>query len=264
MKNSFLIIAAIVSLLHCSNKDNGTLLDDIKRRGVLRVGVSVFIPWVMNDKSGRLVGFEVDVANALAKDLGVRVEFVNTGWTDIIPALKRGEFDMIIGGMTVTSERMEQVDFTDPYNYGGMSIVANRRIAPGYKSLDEFNERKMIIGVRDGSTAVDAAMRGMPFAQLRIYNDEHAAVKELIAGRVHAIVASSPFPEFQARKNREALYLPLSDTFTSEPTGIALRKHEGRMKRYLNEWIKKRWRDGFLTDRKNYWFRSEKWERSVY
>ncbi len=265
LMNRFLIIGlALLFMAQCSKKSEGTLLDDIRRRGVLRVGVSVFIPWVMNNKSGRLIGFEIDVANELSRDLGVRVEFVNTRWSGIIPALQRGEFDLIIGGMTVTSDRKKSVDFSEPYNYGGMSMVANSRLSHGYRSVEEFNSRNIIIGTRLGSTAVDAVLKKMPYAQLRFYDDEHMAVRDLLAGRIYALVASSPFPEFQAKKFSDRLYLPLSDTFTREPAGIAMRKDEEKLKRFLNDWIKRKWADGFLVERKNYWFKSDEWGREVF
>jgi len=67
-------------------------IEQVMKRGVLKVGMSTFVPWAMNDKSGQLVGFEIDVAKRLAEDLGVKVEFVPTKWAGIIPALLTGKF----------------------------------------------------------------------------------------------------------------------------------------------------------------------------
>ena len=67
------------------------------KRGVLRVGMSAFIPWAMQDKSGNFVGFEIDVANRVAQDMGVEAEFIPTKWSGIIPALLTGKFDIIRG-----------------------------------------------------------------------------------------------------------------------------------------------------------------------
>ena len=65
----------------------GDLIADIQKRGTLKVGMSTFVPWAMRDKKGDLIGFEIDVATKLAKDMGVEVEFVPTAWSGIIPAL---------------------------------------------------------------------------------------------------------------------------------------------------------------------------------
>ncbi|HPJ08737.1 MAG TPA: transporter substrate-binding domain-containing protein, partial [Deltaproteobacteria bacterium] len=60
-------------------------IEQVLQRGVLRVGMSTFVPWAMNDKQGNLVGFEIDVARRLARDMGVKVEFVPTKWSGILP-----------------------------------------------------------------------------------------------------------------------------------------------------------------------------------
>ena len=85
------------------------------KRGKLRVGMSTFVPWAMRNKKGELIGFEIDVATKVAKDLGIEVEFVPTAWSGIIPALIAGKFDVIIGGMSVTTKRNLTVNFTAPY-----------------------------------------------------------------------------------------------------------------------------------------------------
>jgi polar amino acid transport system substrate-binding protein len=76
-------------------------LEQIMKRGVLRVGMDTFVPWAMKSKTGEFVGFEIDVARQLAEDMGVKVEFVPTKWAGIIPALLTGKFDVIIGGMGI-------------------------------------------------------------------------------------------------------------------------------------------------------------------
>ena len=60
-------------------------VEKVLQRGVLKVGISTFVPWVMKDKIGRLIGFEIDVARRLAEDMGVKVKFVPTKWSGIIP-----------------------------------------------------------------------------------------------------------------------------------------------------------------------------------
>ena len=87
-------------------------LEDIVKRGTLRVGMSTFVPWAMRDKAGNLIGFEIDVATKVAEDMGVEVEFVPTAWSGIIPALIAKKFDIIIGGMSITPQRNLTVNFT--------------------------------------------------------------------------------------------------------------------------------------------------------
>ena len=95
--------------------DNGGMLASVKKRGVMRVGFSTFVPWAMQDKDGEFVGFEIDVARRLAKDMGVQVQFEPTQWSGIIPALLSGKFDIIIGGMSIQPARALKVNFSNPY-----------------------------------------------------------------------------------------------------------------------------------------------------
>ena len=112
------------------------------KRGKLRVGMSTFVPWAMRNKKGELIGFEIDVATKVAKDLGIEVEFVPTAWSGIIPALIAGKFDVIIGGMSVTTKRNLTVNFTAPYAHSGMGIVANKELAGGLAWPDGYTVRR--------------------------------------------------------------------------------------------------------------------------
>ena len=90
------------------------VLDDILDRGTIRVGVAEFVPWTIRTKSGELIGFEIDVAKKIASDMGVKPEFTVYEWEKIIPALQRGEIDVIAGGMAITPSRALQVNFSRP------------------------------------------------------------------------------------------------------------------------------------------------------
>jgi len=238
-------------------------LEQVLRRGVLRVGMSTFVPWAMKDKTGKLIGFEIDVATRLAKDMGVKVEFVPTKWAGIIPAILTGKFDVIIGGMGILPRRNLKVNFSVPYDYTGMSIVANRELAAGFKGLEDFNRPDVVLSVRLGATPVDAAKKHMPKAQLRMFDDESQAVQEVINGKAHAMVSSAPLPAFQALKYPEKLFLPLEGTFTEEPIGFAVRKGDFDTINFFNNWIIFVTSEGWLSERKHYWFETKDWESRI-
>ncbi|MGD9031387.1 MAG: transporter substrate-binding domain-containing protein [Desulfobacteraceae bacterium] len=235
-------------------------LEQVLRRGALRVGMSTFVPWAMRDKTGKLIGFEIDVAIRLANDMGVKAEFVPTKWDGIIPALLSGKFDVIIGGMGIRPDRNLKVNFSIPYDYTGMSIVAHKKLAAGFRSLNDFNRSDALLAARLGSTAVTAVRKFMPKAQLRMFDDESQAYQELLNGRVHAVVGSAPMPRFQAMKYPEKLFLPLKTNFTSEPIAFALRKGDFDTLNYLNNWIRVVEAEGWLKERKHYWFETKDWE----
>ncbi len=238
-------------------------VEQILKRGVLRVGMSTFVPWAMKDKTGKLVGFEIDVAKRLARDMGVKAEFVPTKWAGIIPALITGKFDVIIGGMGIFPQRNLKVNFTIPYDYTGMSMAAHKELAKGFSDIAAFDRSDVTLAVRLGSTAVTAAQKYMPRATLRMFDDETQAYQELINGRVHAVVGSAPTPAFYVLKYPEKLFLPLSDTFTKEPIGFAVRKGDFDTLNFFNNWITFVTAEGWLKERKHYWFETKKWEPMI-
>jgi polar amino acid transport system substrate-binding protein len=238
-------------------------IEQALKRGVLRVGMSTFVPWAMRDKNGELIGFEIDVAKKLAEDMGVEVEFVPTKWAGIIPALLTGKFDVIIGGMGIVPKRNLKVNFSVPYDYSGMSMVANQSVAPDYDSLEDFNKPGVTIVARLGSTAADASKRFFPKAQHRFFDDEAQAYQELLNGKAHAVVGSAPTPAFQAIKYPDKLYLPLDETFTKEPIGFAMKKGDVDTLNFFNSWIRIQRAKGFLEERKAYWFEGRDWESRI-
>ncbi len=239
-------------------------LEQVVQKNKIRVGFSTFVPWAMKDKKGGYTGFEIEVAKQLAADMGVDIDFVPTKWSGIIPALLTGKFDIIIGGMGITPERNLKVNFSNPYEFTGMSILANRSRAAGRTGLDAFNTPQTTIVARIGTTAAAAAKKFFPQAQINLFDDEGQALQEVLNNRADAMVSSQPFPEFQSLKYPEKLYLPLSGkTFTSEPIGFAIRKGDVDFLNYLNNWIRVREADGWLQERYGYWFTTQDWKDLV-
>lgn len=239
------------------------MVEEVLQRGVLRVGMSTFVPWAMPDKNGQLVGFEIDVATKLAEDMGVKVEFIPTKWAGILPALLTGKFDIIIGGMGIVPQRNLKVNFSIPYDHSGMSIVAGKEKAAGFKTLEDFNKPEVVIVSRLGSTAATAAQKFLPKATHRAFDDEAQQYQELLNGRAHAVVASAPTPAFQAIAHPDKLFLPLSGTFTEEPIGFAVRKGDPDSLNFLDGWIRVKTADGWLKERKDYWFNTRDWESRI-
>ena len=244
-------------------EDQQSVVEQVIQRGVLRVGMSTFVPWAMKDKTGKLIGFEIDVATRLAEDMGVKVEFVPTKWSGIIPALLTGKFDVIIGGMGILPSRNLKVNFTEPYDYTGMSMVASKKKAAGIVGLAAFNQPEVIIAARLGSTAVTAAKKYLPKAEIRMFDDEAQAYQEVINGRAHAVVGSAPTPAFQAIKYSDKLFLPIDGTFTREPIGFAVRKGDLDTLNFFNNWIGYVGAEGWLKERKTYWFETKDWESQI-
>jgi polar amino acid transport system substrate-binding protein len=238
-------------------------IEQVMKRGVLRVGMSTFKPWAMKDKTGKLIGFEIDVATRLAKDMGVQIEFVPTQWSGIIPALLTGKFDVIIGGMSITPERNLKVNFSIPYDYGLMSMVASKKLAFGYKGVESFNRPEVIITARLGTTAAAAANNHMPQAQKKFFDNEAQVIQEVLNEKAHAAVASAPLPEEQVLKYPDKLFLPVKGPIAKEPIGFAVRKGDFDTLNYFNNWIRVVQEEGWLAERRHYWFETRDWENLI-
>ena len=230
-------------------------------RGTLKVGVDVFVPYVMKDKNGKLIGLEVDIAEQLAKDMGIKVEFVPTKWSGIIPSLIAGKFDLIIGGMTLTTERNLKINFTMPYYYTGQGLLANSKLTEGFQ-LEDFNKPEVTLAARLGSTAAEAAKAKFPKATLRLFDDEPAAVQEVRNGRAHGMVAGEPLPVQKAAAEPELLKA-YPDQLMKEPIAIGLRKGDADTLNFLNNWIEINRGKGWIDERYRYWFGSTAWQSLV-
>lgn len=254
-------------LAHAQNSSQSlaatSVLETIKKRGSIKIGMSTFVPWAMRDKNGALIGYEIDVAKQLAEDMKVKVEFVPTAWDGIIPALLAGKFDLIIGGMSITPERNLTVNFTLPYANSGIHLVANKALAAAFKTLEDFNKPTVILAVRRGATPAIVAKRLIPQATLRQFDEDALALQEVLNGKAHAFVTSTPTPAFEALKHPDKLFLPIAEPFVQGAEGFALRKGDPDALNFFNNWILLRQQDGWLKERHDYWFKSREWAAQV-
>ncbi|MBM9536534.1 transporter substrate-binding domain-containing protein [Desulfobulbus alkaliphilus] len=236
-------------------------IEQIIQRGVIRVGMDVFVPHAMKDKKGELIGFEIDVARKLAEDMGIRVEFVPTKWSGIIPSLIAGRFDVIIGGMTMTTERNMKINFTNPYYFTSQGLLAHRKMSEGF-TIDDFNSPEITLVARLGSTAAVTAKNRFPLATLRLFDDEPSAVQEVRNGRVHGMVAGQPLPAHSAELAPETL-MAYPDQLMKEPISFGIRKGDVDTLNFFNNWIEITKNRGWFEERYNYWFGSLQWQELV-
>ena len=232
--------------------------ETIAKRGVIKVGMDIFVPWAMKDKKGELIGFEIDIAKKLAEDMGVKVEFVPTKWSGIIPGLIAGKFDVLIGGMTITTKRNMKINFSRPYYYTEQGLMANKKKAAGFK-VDDFNSPSVTIAARLGSTAAVAAKQRFPKAKIRLFDDEPSAVQELLNGNVHAMVAGQPLPSSTAIDYPDTVMV-YDEVMMLEAIGIGVRKSDLDTLNLINNWIEINRNNSWIQGRYAYWFKSKDWK----
>jgi polar amino acid transport system substrate-binding protein len=234
-------------------------IEKVIRSGKLRVGMATFVPWAMQDKKGEWIGFEIDVAKKLAEDMGVEIQFVPTKWEGLIPGLLTGKFDLIIAGMMGTPQRALKINFTGPYDYSEMHVVGHKKVAAGFKTAADFNKEGVTVLCRNGTTAVPSVKKNMPKATLRLFSENGPMVQELLNGKAHAIVASSPEPAQLASKHPDTLFF-IDESLMREPISMGVRKGDPDTLAYLNNWIVVQRNSGFIQSKVDYWWKSMEWE----
>jgi polar amino acid transport system substrate-binding protein len=240
-----------------------SVIEEVKKRGVLRIGLSTFVPWSMRDKKGDLIGFEIDVANKVAEDMGVKAEFVPTAWDGIIPALLAGKFDVIISGLSITPQRNLTVNFTIPYAHSGQQMTANKKLAGGFKSLDAFNDPSVTITCRRGTSTCVAAQKVFPKATLRQFDDEAQTLQEVLNGNAHAVVTSAPKPRLWTLDHPDTLFMPTEENLTKSDEAFAVRKGDPDAINFFDNWILFNTSNGWIEERHDYWFKSNAWKDQV-
>lgn len=240
-----------------------SVVETIKKRGALKVGMSTFVPWAMRDKNGELVGFEIDVAKKVAADMDVDVEFVPTSWDGIIPALIAGKFDVIIGGMSVRPQRNLTINFTIPYAHSGMGIAANKAMTADMKWPDDYDSADVTFSCRRGATSCNDVDRLFPKATVRKFDDDVQAFQEVLNGNAHAVLSSYPKPVEWASGNPEHIVLPTTDNLSQGDEAFGLRKGDPDALNFFSNWILVNTTNGWLEERHHYWFKTRDWEGQV-
>jgi len=236
-----------------------SVIETIKKRGVVRVGMSTFVPWAMRDKDGDLIGFEVEVAKKLAKDMEVEIEFVPTAWDGIIPALLAGKFDVIIGGMSVTPVRNLTVNFTAPYANSSLGVMANKKLAEGLEWPEGYNSSDVTFTCRRGATPCNYIRDEFPKATLRQFDDDGQVEQEVLNGNAHAMLTSQPKPAFAVYENPEVAFAPTTEKIEPNSESFAVRKGDPDALNFFNNWIMLNRQSGWLDETHQYWFGGRDW-----
>lgn len=179
-------LVSAIALLSCQREQGG--LGAVRARGELRWGGDIQggQPFVFDDPQhpGTLVGFEVDLANAIARELGVRARFVQNDWANLVPSLERGTFDMVLNGLEVTSARAGRVRFSRPYYLYRMRLMA--RVGDARVRADVSALRGLRVGTLQNSQSHDVLRRNGIEAVL--YEGQEEPYADLVQGRTDAVL----------------------------------------------------------------------------
>jgi len=239
-------------------------LESILKKGELRVGFEAgYMPFEMTDKKGKFVGFDIDMAKAMAKAMGVKFVPVNTAWDGIIPSLITNKFDIIMSGMTVTQERNLKINFADPYIIIGQAILLNKKHDGKIKSYKDLNNSKYIVTSKLGTTGEQAVKRLIPKCNYKSFETEPEAALEVVHGKADAFVYDLPYCVVFMGQQGAGKLVFIDKPFTFEPLAWAVKKGDPDFMNWLNNFLKQVKNDGRYDRIYNKWIKSTDWIKNV-
>lgn len=189
---------------------------------VLRVGTEpAFAPFEFpKENSKELTGFDVELVQAIGKQMGCKVEVSGMGFDALIPALNAGNIDVAIAGMTITEERKKVVTFSDPYYTSGL-IVMVKKDNTAVKSIDDLKGKR--IACQIGTTG-EMKARTVEGAKVTTFNTQDEAALELKNGGVDAVVGDLPVVEYYLAQGGSKFAMTVGEKMEAEQYGIAVKK----------------------------------------
>ncbi len=235
MNRSRLVAIAIVLAAVCLA---AALPDQAAAGAARKVTVATDATWPpmeMVDASKKIVGFDVDFLNAVAKEAGFTVTLKNTAWDGIFAGLAAGRYDMIASSVTITDERKKQYDFSDPYiNVGQILVVPKTETG---KTLAALKGKR--VGAQIGTTGA-MEIKKVDGVELKTYDEIGLAFEDMAVGRIAGVVCDEPTAAHYAlqRKEYKEKFQIVGETFTQESYGFVVKKGNKELVDLLNKGIK--------------------------
>lgn len=257
MMKSWLSLAAAAALMLAAGTASA--------QDTLKVGTEgAYPPYNATDASGKLVGFEIDLANALCEHIKMKCEIVQQDWDGMIPALTNKRFDAIMAGMSVTEERLKQINFSKPYSTTPAWFVgAKDGLLKDAKSLDDIKAalKGKSVGVQRSTIHQNFLEAKVPGVDVRLYDTQDDLNLDLQNGRIDAGLADSlgwkDFLASDAGKGFSHFGPGLTgkdDPIFGLGVGIGLRKEDTALKDKLDKAIDAMNADGSMAKLSEKWF----------
>jgi ABC-type amino acid transport substrate-binding protein len=227
---------------------------------VLKVGMSANQPpMTMVNREGGVMGFDVDLARALAAAMKVKLEIKAMPFGELMSALEEDKIDMVMSGMSITPQRTELVSFVGPYMMSGKSILTKNSVLGKISSGEEFNRKELKLLALSNSTSVAFVKSEAPDAQLIEINSYDEGVAMLIEGKADAMVADMPMCVLSVMRYPEAGLTTLDRPLTVEPIGIAISKDDPQFFNLVDNYLRAYEKTGVLTKLRKKWFEDSSW-----
>ena len=221
---SLATLALLLPAPQAPAQSSSPTLSRILKSKELRVGMSGAQPPLnVKDKQGNVIGIEADLAFLLAASMNVKLEIVIKPFPELLPALNKGEVDMVMSGLTITPERNLKNAFVGPYFISGKSILTTSAALAKATDPEAINEGTLTLAALGGSTSQKFVEAAAPKAKLLAVQDYDEGIRLVLDGKADALVADYPICVLSLLRHPGKGLATLVTPFTIEPIGIALR-----------------------------------------
>lgn len=253
---TLICLLAILSL-HVQAGDSLQRVIDFK---TLKVGMSGNQPpLTMIDKNGAPMGFDVDLAMALAVAMQVKLDIQVMPFGDLLDALEKDEVDMVISGLSITPQRTESISFVGPYMMSGKSILTKRSALGNAASTDVFDNENVTLMALENSTSAAFIRNSAPRATLTEVESYNQGVKMLMEDKADALVADMPMCILTVLRFPDAGFTTLEQPLTVEPIGIGISKDDLQFQNLVDNYLDAYEKSGLLNKLRKKWFEDSSW-----
>lgn len=236
---------------------SGSAVDKIKKAGKIVVGTCAdYPPYEFHKQiNGKdtIVGFDIDIANEIAKDLGVKLEIKDMKFDGLLPALDTGNVDMVIAGMTPTPAREKNVDFSKIYYTAFQTVVVRTGDTAALNTIDALAGKK--IAVQKGSIQEGIAKDQMPKSEIKSLSKISDEVLELKNNKVDALIVEKPVASAYVDKNSDIVISDIKLKQDESGSAVAVKKGNKDLKDAINKTLdrllKDKSIDKMVTDETN-------------
>ena len=266
-KFAIVTIALVLFLIGCAQTNSRTtnasatpVIDRIQQRGLLTVGMTGNMPPLnMTSKEGELMGYEVDLARAMAKAMGVKAKLETMPFAELLPALQAGKIDMIMSNMTITPGRNLKVAFVGPYFISGKAFLTKIKSIAMADDTDDIDAKSTKLVALKGSTSQAFVETALPEARLVTVKDYDEAVKMVLDDKVDAMVADYPIAVVSVFRYPDQGLLSVVTSLTYEPIGIAVPAGDPLLVNWVENYLDIADSTGLLEELRGKWLLNADW-----
>jgi cyclohexadienyl dehydratase len=251
-----MLIGIAVLLVSAAQGQEATRLQAIVQRGTLRVGMTGDYPpfSALDSVTSAFRGFDVDVAEAIGKALGVRVEYVQTTWPRLSEDFAADRFDVAMGGISVTSDRESKGPFSNPLIQDGKTPIARCTDGGKFETLADIDHPGTRLIVNPGGTNERFARANIRNAEIRVFADNLTIFDEIVTGRADLMITDASETRYQQKLHPGVLCAIHPDQPFDHTQKAYWLQRDTALKAFVDGWIRSAVEDGRFSKIYAAWF----------